>query len=156
MRGFRIRPRRPSFSKDARRIGVNMHYTGSPPQSPLSLTHASTHSLEAASSVPLGSSPGRTESCGPIRQKLESSFEKYELSQPEVNRTIVVPPFCKHSPLASTSPSIEKTTRVDSRNQQTTIVEGTPQTAGLLHSSPAARRADRYFDRRPTAVAMLY
>jgi hypothetical protein len=54
------------------------------------------------------------ESCGQTRQKLESSFEKYELSPPEVNRTISGSPFCKHSHEVCTSPSIEKPTGVDS------------------------------------------
>src|SRR5262249_36853846 len=48
--------------------------------------------------------------CGPTRQKLESSFGKYGLSQQEVNRTIVVPPFCKLFPwvqdLRSTTPLV--------------------------------------------------
>ena len=39
---------------------------------------------------------GALESCDLICQKLEASFEKYEPSPPEVNRTIVGPPFCKH------------------------------------------------------------
>ena len=60
------------------------------------------------------------ESCVPIWQKLESSFEKYGLSRREVNRTIVAPPFCKRLHPRCTSPSIEKTTRVDSGNQQST------------------------------------
>jgi hypothetical protein len=58
------------------------------------------------------------ETCGPSWQKLESTFEKYELSPPEVNRTIAGSPFCKHWHEVSTSPSSENPTAVDSGDQQ--------------------------------------
>jgi hypothetical protein len=41
----------------------------------------------------------RIAACGPSSQKLESSFEKYGLSRPEVNCPIGETPFCKSSRL---------------------------------------------------------
>jgi hypothetical protein len=61
------------------------------------------------------------ESCGPTWQKLKSSFEKYERSPPEVNRSIARSPFCKHSHEVSTSPSIENPTGFDSGNHQSIL-----------------------------------
>jgi hypothetical protein len=115
MRGFLIRPSWSSFlDKDGRRTKASTKLDES---SPLSQLKTARVSHIRASGRNFNTNPKifpAIESCGLTRQKLESSFGKYELSPPEVNHTISGSPFCKHSHEVCSSPSIEKPTSVDS------------------------------------------
>jgi hypothetical protein len=103
--------------------------------------------------------PELIESCGPIPQKLEASFEKYGLSPLEVNRTIAGPPFCKHLPGVDTSPSGQKPTRVDYRSHQSTLTGVQAALMARIVSGPDLARDDEYgarFGHRPPTPPVLY